>query len=429
MRLTDPRTAWLLGVLVALAPGPAGGSGFYMAKFGGDLGYPTSPGAVAVFWNPAAMGLEPGTSILLENAFIHRRIDYERVLPDTDAPENVGRGRLRNWVFLPYVGAKSDFGLPVVTFGAAAYPVYGMKTAWSPQDGPQRWHSIDGNLVAWYVTGAVAVRLPWHLSLGVSVSYVRTTIETLRATSLATSLDPATGDLQVRYTDDPRSEGRTLVDVADHGVAYAFGVLWTPTPAVRTGLSYQSRVRANATGRVRIADPRGNVTDRSGSLAQTFPDSVHWAVEVSPTDRLGLRLGVSWVHWSLFDEQVLRVEDALGPGRPVVFRLPRSYHDAWIVRGGFKVRVWHWLTVYAGAGWDQSPVPPETLEASLYDGDKVGMSLGAVLVPWEHLRLTVGYNHVYYSTQEVARSRQQPSANGRYDGAVDIVHTNAEFVF
>ncbi len=67
-------------------------SGFLLSKFGGDLGYPTSFGAVSVFWNPAAMAYRPETSILLEHTLLYRRIDYDRKAPIVDDPSNTGVG-------------------------------------------------------------------------------------------------------------------------------------------------------------------------------------------------------------------------------------------------------------------------------------------------------------------------------------------------
>lgn len=419
-------TAALLVAAVGAAPAAAGG--FHMAKFGGDLGYPTSTNAVAVFWNPGALAHAPGTDILLESTLYWRRIDYERRDPGVADPRNVGTGRLRNVVAVPFIGARSDFGLDVVHFGVAAYPAFGMSTYWEDEDGPQRWHSIVGNLSAWYLTGAAGVKLPFGVSVGASVSWVRTTIETLRATSLDIGLDP-TGGLAVHATDDPANEGRTVVDVADDGVAWSFGVFWAPLPALHVGLSYQSRVRADATGRVRQADPRGTVTRSAARFTSTLPDALHVAVEVFPSERLGLRLGVSWVNWSLFNEQVLTVEDALGEGSDVRLVIPRRYHDSYIVRGGAKYRFLDWLTVYVGLGWDQSPVPARTLEGSLFDLDKIGLSAGAVFDPWEHLRLTVGYNHIFYLSADVRGSEQEPSANGHYEAAVDVFQASAELRF
>jgi len=430
VRADRPLAASLVALLaVLLAPAAARATGFHLSKFGGDLGYPTSPDAIAIFWNPAAMTQGKGTSILLENTLLFRRIAYDRTDPEVDDPSNVGPARLSNVILLPFVGAKSDFGLDLLHFGVAACPPFGMTTSWDPPDGPQRWHSVNGTLRAWYVTGAVAAKLPGNVSLGFSVSWVRTTIETLRATALVVSFDPATQAPTVGYTDDPAREGRALLDFQDDGAAYSFGIFWTPIPEVRLGLSYASRVEVSATGPVRQADAAGRVTEQRGRMVNTFPDAVHAGVEWDATERLTLRLGVSWVNWSLFDGQAVTVHDALGPGQDVRFALPRDYRDAFLVRGGAKYRFLDWLTVYLGAGWDQSPVPDHTLEGSLFDLDKVGVSGGAVFDVYEYVRLTIGYNHVFYIPVTVHGSRQTPSANGRYEGAVDVLHTSAELRF
>lgn len=429
---------WSMALLIlALSwPGLAGASGFFMAKFGGDLGYPTSFSAVSVYWNPAAMAYEPGSSILLESSVLYRRIDYERTMPGVDAPSNTGDARLRNWVVLPYIGMKSNFGLENVApgleniaFGVAAYPAYGMKTAWTDTDGPQRWQTISGNLVSWYVTAAVGIRLPKNFCIGFSLSYVRTDIETLRATNLVTAVDPGSFQVNVDYVDDPAGEGRTLVDVAANDVAYSIGWFWEPLEGLRLGMSYMSSIDVDASGSVTSVDHRGNVSEHDGSLTGTFPDSIHLGIEYYPIPQVGLRFGLSWVQWSLFDKQVLTAKNALGQGNHVVLEIPREYHDTFIIRGGVKYSPLDWLTIYVGAGWDQSPVPTRGLEGSLFDLDKVGVSGGLVLDPFKHMRLTLGYNHIFHLSETVSDSKHEPSANGTYSSVVDLIHGSVEFMF
>lgn len=423
-------------LLVFLAPGPALASGFFMAKFGGDLGYPTSFSAVSVYWNPAAMAYEPGTSILLESSIMYRRIDYERSMPGVDDPSNTGKASLKNWVFLPYVGLKSNFGmenvapgLKNISFGLAAYPAYGMKTAWEDPGGPQRWQTISGNLVSWYVTGAVGIRLPKDFCIGFSLSYVRTDIETLRATNLQTEIDPGTFQLKVGYTDDPVGEGRSLIDVGANDIAYSIGWFWEPVDGLLLGMTYMSGIDVHATGTVKNVDHVGNVTEQDASLTGAFPDSIHVGIEYYPIKSVGLRFGLSWVQWSRFNKQVLTAEDALGPGNDVVFEIPREYHDTFIIRGGIKYSPLDWMTIYIGAGYDQSPVPTRGLEGSLFDLDKAGVSGGFVFDPFRHMRLTIGYNHIFHFSTTVNDSKHEPSANGNYSSVVDLIHSSIEFLF
>jgi len=422
--------------LAFLVPGISLASGFFMAKFGGDLGYPTSMSAVSIYWNPAAMAYEPGTSILLDNSLLYRKIDYERTNPEVDDPSNTGSAHLQNWVTVPFIGIKSNFGLEDVapgleniSFGIAAYPAYGMKTAWEDPNGPQRWQTISGNLVSWYVTGAIGIRLPANFGIGFSVSYVRTDIQTLRATNLVTSIHGATNELDVRYTDDPHGEGRSLIDVGSNDVAFSIGWFFEPIKGLLLGMSYMSSIDVNASGKVSNADGFGNVKVQDATLTGTFPDSIHVGIEYYPIEDLGLRFGFSWVQWSLFNRQVLTAKDALGPGNDIVFEIPRGYHDTVIIRGGIKYRFVDWATAYIGAGYDQSPVPTSGLEGSLFDLDKVGVSAGFVFDPWKHLRMTIGYNHIFHLSTTVDDSEHEPPANGKYSSSVDLIHTSIEFMF
>ena len=431
----------LLLAAVVLAPAAVSAGGFQITKFGGDLGYPHSTNAVSVFWNPAAMAARPGTSIVLESTFIFRRIGYDRTVSDfPNEPGNLGRARLDNVVAVPYFAAISDFGLDWLSFGIGTYVPFGTRSVWDDAHGTQRWSSINGYIYSIYVTGGAAVRLPGRVCLGFTVSYAHTLIQTLRAGSMTfEKLPDLAGDpsepVRLAFLDDPHTESRLWVDVSDHGVAYSAGIYWEPVEGrVAIGLSYTSRLAVSATGKYRNAyyQPAADGSTyetRDVRLDNTFPDAVHFSFIVWPLPELGIRLGLSWVNWSVFHRQRLYVDKAFLGKRDVIMDFPRRYRDTCVLRGGLQYRFLEWFTAYVGGGYDQSPIPPETLDATLFDLDKVGLSFGGVFDIGRYVVATVGYNHIFCLPETVEESDHQPSAAGDYECDLDVLHTSVEVAF
>ena len=85
-------------------PAAARAGGLAAARFGGELGNPTTGHPTALYFNPAGLALGTGTRIYAEGVLVYRSASYDRpvaaidnVLEDGEmgsgTPEGVGMGR------------------------------------------------------------------------------------------------------------------------------------------------------------------------------------------------------------------------------------------------------------------------------------------------------------------------------------------------
>ena len=148
----------------------ATGSGFVVARFGGEHGHPTSDNLSAIYYNPAALTLGSGTRLMIDGTLAHRSVDYTRPesaissvgsgTPNDALHINSGTAQLRNFAGSPFFSVASDFGVPKLTVAFGFYVPFGGGASWSKNgkvpmkrasvpgaiDGQQRWWSIDSSL-------------------------------------------------------------------------------------------------------------------------------------------------------------------------------------------------------------------------------------------------------------------------------------------
>ena len=167
---------------------PAYASGFFVARFGGEHGHPTTDNPTAIYYNPAGLTLGKGLRLYLDGNFAWRTFTYERPIEAIDSclgtadecgdvpansavgtpadalSANSGKGTLNNQLASPFIGATYQTGN--WGFGLGLYAPFGGSSVYDKvsrvgdhvgtEDGPQRWWAIEGTIRTVYITGAAA---------------------------------------------------------------------------------------------------------------------------------------------------------------------------------------------------------------------------------------------------------------------------------
>ncbi len=293
----SPRVLLALFGISLWAP-VASASGFSVARFGGEAGHPTADNPTVVYYNPAALTQSTDKRLFLDLNVAYRRVTYDRhsapsdAAPPPDAEDaNTGRATLADWLASPALGVSGSAG--EFSFGLLGYVPFGAPVSWEsrekyehqarlpgPVDGVQRWHSIEGSFITFQLSGALAYRYePARLSLGVTLSFVHTLLEDVRA--------------RADGTNDVEQEGRSLISARGSAVAAGFGVLWEAVPErLVIGASYQSR--PNFAGGMELS---GTVDNRIGTESRAdvdvtydLPDVFRWGARYRPEPNIELRL-------------------------------------------------------------------------------------------------------------------------------------------
>lgn len=458
---------WVAAASMLLVAEQASASGYLAARFGADDGTPAVANPYALYFNPAAMGGMKGTTLAVDGTLVLRDVSYTRpqsalssTYPDANTnaqyiAANTGKASLSNIAVLPFAGVASDLGGSDFRLGFATYVPFGGSAKWDKtasngvpgaEDGPQRWHNIEGSITALYNTLGLAYVLPGgKLSIGGSVSGVVHSIHTVRARNADSS------DTTANLTGGT-SEGRATLDASGFNIGAALGVYWAPNPDLTVGLSYTSQPGFGETrmnGTLQTALPGVQPTTADIDFLQTYPDIIRLGATYRVSKKTQLRVDGSFTRWSVFKDQCVVVAgkdctlkengaDASG-GANIVANIPRRWQNS----VGARVGVVHDLNeswaLHASTAISTSAVPKSTEDASTIDAFRVYGTLGAFWKLDNHLRFGLNYTHIYFApvTVGAADAKQytwvgaskQPSAAGDYKSSVNMFDANIAYTF
>jgi len=455
-------TATALSTCALLAASPAVAGGISTARFGGELGHPTTDNPTAIYYNPAAIGASEGINIFADGNLAYRIASYQHFRAPTDAPEpadgvgaNTGTGKLENFVAAPMLGATA--ALPLTDslglgLGAALFVPFGGSAVWSKNDafadhpayagavdGPQRWYNIHGTIRSIYISGAASLSIDHMVHLGVSGGASIEQVDTLIARN-------ANG------SDDLTFEGRALLQASRVHGQLGGGVLLTPLDDIdqlRIGLSYQappgiSGAKAKGTLARFLG---GNPSDDDIEIDDQMPDVFRAGVSYRPIKRVELRLFGDYTRWSLFQNECIetagepcKVDDNGAPadGTSPILNMPRHWNDSVNVRAGMSYWVGPRIELMTGLGYESKAVPDEFLEVGLMDFDGVSAALGGRFQLTDWLAGALTYTHFFFFPRDtIGKSRNAtlhsiskgPDAGGIYKQTIGLVNINLQASF
>jgi long-chain fatty acid transport protein len=478
--------AALLGTLALHTP-DADASGIGTARFGGEHGHPTTENPTGIYYNPGAIALSKGTHIFVDGTIAFRGVSYTRpdsaVDPQPGGMNNIsldsadgannGTNSLFNVVGAPFIGVTSDFGTDLVYGGLSFSVPFGGGATWKKNtafegtefpgavNGVQRWHTIDGTLRSLYITGALAFKIKAaKMTLGVSGSVIRSSIDTIRARN-ADGTDNLVSGMEGNFV---LKEGRSWLEASGWQGAFAAGVTFEPLDdRLWIGASYSSQ--PNVVGGMKLKGTLTNILANGAKpqetqieLTQTLPDIIRLGFRLRPIPKLEIRLYADYTRWSVFDKQCVMdieepdrkcnfpnpenaIDDPENFGAPppdpdpadpdvnqmevygVTQHLPRYWKDAGGVRLGVGYFFLDTLEAYVGLGYDSSAIPVQTADPSLFDMNKFSVSLGTLWQAHKRVAMGVTLTQIIYLTMDtdgenaLAKYQQptrQPDANGVY---------------
>jgi long-chain fatty acid transport protein len=409
---------------LGLGAGPAFGSGFSAAEFGGEHGNVVTTEPTALYFNPAGIALSSGTHLygsgilgLRRGHWIHPKAPSEMADPSSAAGEDpdAGEARFSNVLAAPALAATTWLGR--VALGAAFYVPFGGRVHWDsnphfansplyPQavDGIQRWHVIDGSLQSVYFTLGAAVRLG-PVSLGVTGNLVRSAVYLRQAKSF--SAMPV----------DPTNEGRITLDVAGWQPSLGLGAMVEAIPErLWIGASYQTQPGfgpIELDGTLTISDSTGAAAARPVTYHSALPDIVRLGVRVRALGGLHpleLRAYGDLTRWSRLQTQCVSVRgqpcavyadggDATS-GATTVENLRRLWSDTTGAMVAASYWMWPDVEVFAGVGYATAAPPDATLDPVLTDATNVRFTVGGRVALPARLHLTAGLTDVQYASRD-----------------------------
>ncbi|MFZ5469957.1 MAG: OmpP1/FadL family transporter [Myxococcota bacterium] len=246
-----------------------------------------------------------------------------------------------------------------VSIGLGFTSHFGNTTEW-PEDWVGRQRSIRSELQVFDLNPVAAYNFHDRVRLGAGFQLVRSTVELVRG---------------LNFVD---SQGTVELGGGAWGYGANAGVQVDVVPRVLLiGVSYRSAVNLEFDGgRAHFENVPLELSDRLAdqpvSAEVTLPEVVMGGVAVRPIPSLLLAFDVNYFAWSRFQELTIHFQDPA-----LSSTLPKRWDDVVNFHLGGELAVTPKLKLRAGAVYDPTPSPSDTLTPDLPDFDRVKLTAGA----------------------------------------------------
>lgn len=346
-------------LLAAICPFTAMAAGFAIpeqsarATAEAGTGASSATGGSTIFYNAALLGFESRLFADLSATTILPQFEYSP--PGQPARKQAAEASL---FVLPSLFIGSPISTDLV-LGVGAYSAYGLGVTW-PKNFDGRFESLSSTLSTWTLNPTAAFRVSDHVALGVGLDVVRATLELTQKLNL--------GDEEGSL----RFGAGTWAAGVNAGVAARL-----VDEKLQLGVHWRSAVPLDFRGKGDFSVPpefEPLLVDQAASTRLSLPHTVAGGVSYS-FSRTRVAVDLLFTEWSSFREAKID----FGEGEALDQTLPRRWVNTASPRAGAEFLVTERLTLRAGAGFDPSPAPADTLSPSLPDAHRVLASLGAGL--------------------------------------------------
>ncbi|MGE5184312.1 MAG: OmpP1/FadL family transporter [Acidobacteriota bacterium] len=285
-----------------------------------------------------------------------------------------------------------------------------------------RYHLIDGYVVAPQAVVGGAYRIGDALSLGATAGVVDIRVHGRR------DVYPIVNgqDLSVITGTAPE----LVLDGSGWAPTWSVGAFGRPHPRVTWGAAVIGRVDATLEGPVTItysqdaptpSDTLVGVQRTQQLLPWTFQAGAN--VDVTPNIEVGGELR----YW-LYRQYTRQHTDIVGIFLVRALDTEKDYHDSWEASGGVRVHdlaAAPALELMAGAQYDRSPAPPQTITLDQPSFSHYALHSGARYALGRY-RIGASYIHYWYEVPTVTNSITAPPSNFRGSGTNHIVTVSLE---
>lgn len=341
--------------------------------------------ASTIFYNPAGLGFLPGLSVLAGGTLITAKPSAETAAGQTFEGK-------RGVFFLPSLFAAARVH-DHFSVGVGAFASHGLGIDWQVEGGapfPGRFKVQRASLQTFTINPTIAVRVLPMISLAAGFDAVIGAVELKRALALG------------------QDEGAVDLAAGTTGFGGNVGVQVALLPGrLSAGFSYRSQVKlAFEGGKVGYTPPPG--------VAGAFPYTTGGAeIELPHTFAFGAAARIAFlsvsadlnaVQWTSTRELRLVLSDEAGRLTQTSVT-PRDWRETIAVRVGVEADLSRFAPrsfspkVRVGFAYDQTPIPANTLDPSLPDGDRFLGSLGLSLGYRGLGSIDLGYMAVFPETR------------------------------
>ena len=416
---------WMaLGALSALATArEAQAAGFQnmsqsaTANAMGSMGTANPDEPNSSFYNPANMSFREGFNIYLGDTILLPTSTYT---PNRPGAQTIST---ESAVFPPpNLHLSMPFGQSGFAAGLGLTLPYGLGITWD-DDWDGRGTIITQQLQTFNLNPNVSYKLPGlDLSLAVGAQLYYSSVELKR---------------KIILRDDTEVLAHLGGDGTGLGVTAA--LMYKPTSDLSVGLNYRSGATLSYTGQGSFTGQEGtpfesSFVDQAISTEISLPHALTLGVGYK-LDKLFVGLDINYTTWSSYDRVDLKFSRPCATGSntcdpatdqtdPPTSVIDAQWNDAFAFRFGLQYAVTDALKLRAGAVYDMTPVPDETVSPSLPDNNRAAFSLGAGYT-LAGIRGDLGYQYVNAAQRTITNDTQP----GIYKTTAHVIGLNLGYGF
>jgi long-chain fatty acid transport protein len=316
--------------------------------------------ASAVYYNPAGIAFQKGTSIMA---------GFHPVKPNSTATfANISTDTTTPWK-PPAAGYITGGLTDSIRYGFGVFVPYGLEVRW-----PETWIgnqiSYRSYLTSYYFRPVIAIKLNDNFAIGGGVDFVYSKVELGRMNRVTVNPLLPTASIDASIAGD------------GSGVGFNLSALWKVNEQFSLGVKYQHEVEIDYEGTVDFtATPTASAlvngiinnifTDQDVKTSITMPAEFVAGLSFKASEDLTLNADVQWTKWSVYDQL-----DIAFTNPTLNFGDVNSWDDSWMFRFGGEYWVSHDFALRGGYIRDTNPAPDNTVKPLLPDSDRNEFTLG-----------------------------------------------------
>jgi long-chain fatty acid transport protein len=286
------------------------------------------------------------------------------------------------------------------------------------QDSFARYDSIDSFVETIDIAPTIAIKLNDWLSVGLGLdeqyAYVK--------------LRSAVPDALAAGGPSIATDGRLTLTGHTWSTGFNGGLLITPEPGTKIGLTYRYGITHNIRGSLTVANLPGVLSAANqqvpGTAALNLPDIVQAGFSQAITPQLTILGEFDYYTWSNFQQIAIHTTS------PTLGNLitPENYRDTYSFALGAEYQLDEQWKLRAGVKYDQTPTVDAFRDTRVPDGDRYWLATGFHYQFSDHIGIDGSYAHIFVEDSNINISRSffdtvpaiQTTSNIRAESHVSI---------
>lgn len=352
--------------------------------------------ASAVFYNPSLLPYQKGFAASLGDTIIMPSTYFRDATTGQRFNAKSKTHHLPN-MFVKYTKGDLSYGLGIFT-------PFGLSIEW-PRGWTGRYVGTFTEIKATYINPVIAYRLNDFISLGLGISYVKSSVAMKGATELSLLGLP---------------DGYTKLTGDADGFGYNAAMTLRLPKDYTVALTYRSAVDMLYEGTARHYAPAPIGFHTHGSTRLTMPSILVFGI-AKQYKELTIEGDLLYTGWSSFDYYKVKFKNGMAQ---------QFYRKDWVntpsIALGANYRLSKPLEVRAGYMYDKSPVPKRTVGPDL-PNSTCHILMGGITYGIDHIKIDTAYQAAFF--KKINSSRSITGLKGTYSNFAHVITAGMSYTY